>query len=111
MPSRPRNRKKPRLRETTVTHNSVFAAHRLKCRPRNLSGPAFPFLNNADDPLCVSYGAARADFADIFGSGRRRTAEESLWGAHAPRVLANAPSRWRTSSTCFSLNSQPHVTP
>ena len=67
MPLRPRNRKRPGLRETTVTHNSVFAAHRLKCRSRKHSGPAFPFLNNADDPLCVKLRrAARARISQIF---------------------------------------------
>ena len=73
MPLRPRNRKKPGLRETTVAHNSVFAAHRLKCRSRKHSGPAFPFLNNADGPPCIEqrYAAPRADFADIFCSGGR----------------------------------------
>jgi hypothetical protein len=43
----------------------------------------------------------------IFCSRWSPAAEKSLWGAHAPHVLANAPARWRTCSTCFSLNSQP----
>ena len=30
---------------TRITHNSVFAAHRLKCRPAN-AGRHFPFLKN-----------------------------------------------------------------
>ncbi len=60
-------------KKATVTHNSVFAAHRLQCRMtiRKIDIRHFVWLKTAD-------------YADV-----------TDWGAHAPRTLvkASAPSR------------------
>ena len=94
MPLRPRNRKKPRLRETTVTHNSVFAADRLKCRPRNAFGTGI-FLSNSEPRtirLCLKLWRGARGFRRVAVADRgkitRRSACASRVGQRA-LALAN----------------------
>src|SRR6266436_7028256 len=100
MPLRLWNRKTPELRETTVTHNSVFAAaaHRQNAGSRVKRDPAFPFWPE-DRGLRDSRGFFRVARASrVLVSASRRNDLEKVREpetASPTRETRALPNPWR----------------